>query len=199
MKVKSLIIILFTVVIIQGCDIINQVNQMATFAKCDFRLNTIQNLSLGGVNIQAIKNFSDINLLDAAKLTAALANGSLPLTFTLNVDVKNPNSSSAAMNKLDWILLIDDIEMVRGINNQRVEIGPNGGISTLPLAISTDLKKVLTGKSTDAILNFGFNLAGVGNKPTRVTLKAKPSIMVANQSISYPGYINVNNEFGGKK
>ena len=198
MKTKNVVILLLTIVILNSCDILNQVKQMETFAKCEFRLNTVQNISLAGVYIQNIKKFSDVNLLDAAKITAALAQGSLPLSLTLNVDVKNPNSTTAAMNKLEWILLIDNIEMVRGINNQRVSVSPNGGISTLPLQITTDLKKVLSGKSSEAMLNFGCNLAGVGNRPTRITLKAKPSIMIANKSIAYPGYITVNNEFGSK-
>jgi hypothetical protein len=101
------------------------------------------------------------------------------------------------MNKMEWILLIDNIEMVRGALNQRVTIAPNGGIATLPLQITTDLKSVLQ-KSTNEILNFGFGLAGADNKPARITLKIKPTIMIGNMPITYPGYISVSKDFTSK-
>ncbi len=198
MKSKTILIFVAVFFTLSSCEVFEQFTQMQTFSKCDFKLKTVENLTLAGVNVQNINSFSDVNLLNAAKITAALASGKLPLSLTLNVDVKNPNQSSAAMNKLEWIFLIDDIELVRGITNNRVEIPANGGVATLPLYISTDLKQSLSGKSGDALLNFGFNLAGAGNKPSRISLKAKPSIVVANQTLSYPGYITVNNEFGGR-
>lgn len=195
MKTKKILIFIITILVINSCDILQQVSEIATFSKCEFKLKSIQNISLAGVNMQNIKSFSDIKILDAAKITAAFTGGRLPLEFTLNVDVKNPNSSQASMNKLEWIILIDNIEITRGVSNNRIQIAPNGGVSTFPLHIATDLKKVLSGKSGDTIFNFALNLAGVGNKPTRVTLKAKPTIMVGNIPISYPGYITVNTDF----
>jgi hypothetical protein len=59
-----------------------------------------------------------------------------------------------------------------------------------------DLQKALNGKSADAIINFGMNLAGAGNKPTRFTLQMKPTIIVSGFPITYPGYLNVKTEFG---
>lgn len=183
---------------ISSCDILKQVGEMAQFAKCDFRLSTVENLNLAGVNVQQKKSLNDLNFADAAKLTAAYLGGSLPLNLTLNVQVKNPNAAQASMNKLEWIMLIDGVEMVRGVNQQTINVSPNGGVATLPLQIGVDLKQALSGKSKDAILNFGLNLAGAGNTPTRITLKAKPSIRVANQLIDYPGYLTVDTQFSSR-
>ncbi len=178
-----------------SCDVLQQVAEMAAFTKCQFRLSTVENLSLAGVDVQQKKKLSDLTFTDAARVTSAFATGTLPLSLTLNVQVKNPNAAQASMNKLEWILLIDGIEMVSGVNQNRVNVPANGGVATLPLRISVDLNKALSGKSKDAILNFGFNLAGLGNQPTRITLKAKPSIVVGNQTLDYPGYLSVENEF----
>jgi hypothetical protein len=49
----------------------------------------------------------------------------------------------------------------------------------------------------DQAVNMGLGLSGNGGKPTRVTLKVKPSIMVGQTVVKYPGYIKVNQEFGG--
>jgi hypothetical protein len=172
-----------------------QAGELHTFGKCSFRLSSVEHISLANVNIQNINNFSDINIIDAAKITASVVSGKLLMNFILNVEVKNPNKSKAAMNKLEWILYIDNIEMAKGTLNERIEITSNGGISTLTLFLNFDLIKIFTGSSVYAVMNFGFNLAGIGNKPTRITLKAKPTIFVGNKPIIYPGYIKIRNKF----
>jgi hypothetical protein len=195
---KKLILVLSVLIALASCDVLQQAGQMATLAKCDFRLKTVENTSLAGVNIQRIQHLSDVSLMDAAKITKAYAGSSFPLTFILNVEARNPNAGTASMQKLDWILLIDDIEMANGTNTQPVSIPGNQGTAIIPLQISTDLKKSLSGKSGDAILNFGFNLAGAGNTPSRITLKAKPTITISGFAVSYPGYITVSKEFSSK-
>lgn len=198
-KFLPIALALFSLTLIPGCDVLKQATEMVNLSKCEFRLSSVDQLRLAGVNIQQVHKLSDLNLLDAAKITTAAMSGSaLPLNFTLNVEVKNPNTATAGLSRLDWILLIDDIEMVSGTNEQRVQIPANGGTAMLPLTIGVDLKQVLKGKSGDAIANFGLNLAGAGNKPTRITLKAKPTIMVGSVPVSYPGYLTIQNEFTSK-
>ena len=195
MTYKRLIQLVLVILVANSCDLSRQISEMTAFSKCDFRLHTVENLKLSGVDIQNIKTYSDLNLLDIARISTSFAKGAVPLTFTLNVQIKNPNSATAAMNKMEWILFIDDIEMLQGTSEQRTEIPPNGGISTLPLQINADLMKVLTVESAEAISNFAFNLAGQGNRPSRIMLKIKPTIMVGSIPITYPGYISVRNEF----
>jgi len=101
------------------------------------------------------------------------------------------------MTALDWILLIDDIQMTNGILNQKVNI-PANSTKTVPLNLNFDLAKVLSGKSKDAILNFATNLAGTGNKPTRITLKAKPTINIGNVPVQYAGYLSIKTDYTSK-
>jgi LEA14-like dessication related protein len=188
---------LTTLAFFTSCDVVKQVSQVSNLAKCDFRLGSVQRLTLAGVNIQHVKSISDINMLDAAKLAAAAASEQLPLSCTLNIEARNPNTADAGLTKIDWILLIDDIEMTRGILDQPVTIPANNGTALIPLQINVDLQKALSGKSADAIINFGMNLAGAGEKPTRFTLKMKPSISVNGFPVSYPGYLDIKTEYSG--
>jgi hypothetical protein len=181
-----------------SCDVLQQVSQMATFAKCDFRLESVQQLSLSGVNVQNVKKASDLSLLDYGKLATAVATQQFPLDFTLNLEARNPNTSPASMTKVDWILLIDNIEMTRGSLDKQVTVPSNNGVSIIPMNMRFDLKQVLSGKSADAIINFGMNLAGTGSKPTRFTLQMKPTLSVAGIPVTYPGYINVSTDFTNK-
>ena len=179
-----------------SCDVMQQVSQMNNLTKCDFRLESVQHLNLAGVNVQNVKKVSDLNMLDAANLAAAISSQKFPLDLTLNIEAKNPNTAAAGMSQIDWILLIDDIEMTRGILDQQITIPENNGTAIIPMNMHIDLQQALSGKSAEAVINFGMNLAGAGNKPTRFTLQMKPTITVGGFPIAYPGYLNVKTEFG---
>jgi hypothetical protein len=191
--INTIIVLLISV--FTSCSVFQQTSEIAAFTKCEFRIESARNMKLGGVNIQDKHTLSDLSIMEMTKIAGIIAGGTLPLTFDLNVQIKNPNPGMAAMNKLDWILIIDDIEMTRGILNQRIEIQANN-ITTVPVAMSLDLMKSLSGKSGDALINFALNLAGTGSRPTRIKLKAKPTILVGTTPIEYPGYITIRQEFG---
>lgn len=190
---KSLTLACFTF-ILSSCT---QLQQLQNFAKCEFRLNSVENFRLAGVNIQEISSINQIGIGDVAKLSAAYLGNELPLGLKLNIDARNPNPTSAALSALDWIFLIDDIEMTRGNTNQRIQL-PASQTTTIPLLLNFDLKKVLSGKSQNALINFALNLAGSGDKPTRLALKAKPTIQIGSVNIPYPNYLNIKTDFTSK-
>jgi hypothetical protein len=191
---KSKITIAILLLLMVSCA---QIAELTSLLNCEFRLSSATNIKMAGIDVQNIKSYTDLKLSDGAKLISAVASGTLPLILTLNVEAKNPNAQKAALNKLDWILLIDNIEMTKGTTESRIEIPPNG-TGIFPIQATTDLAKVLTGQSAKSIVNFGLNLAGIGSRPTRITLKAKPTIMVGSSPIVYPGYINIKSEYGSK-
>lgn len=195
MKTNKILIIISVVFTFTACK---QLKELANFAKCEFKIKNIENINLAGINVQQVKTINDINLADAAKLMVAVTQNSFPLQFNLNVDVKNPNPAQASLNKLDWILFIDDIQMVQGTSQNKIQIAPNGGIANYPLTFNFNLKDVLKEKTGQSMINFGMNLAGAGNQPSRVTLKAKPYVSIGNFQIPYPGYITIKNEFTSK-
>jgi len=185
---------LFAFVVTLGCGVMKQIQEAQNFAKCEFKLASVTDIKVAGINFQKVDSKSDLGLTALPKITQAFSSNKLPLTLTLNLDVKNPNTTGAAMNALEWILLIDDVQMVAGSVNDKVDVAANG-VSSLPIKIEIDLKQALSGKSFDSMLNFAFNLAGEGNKPTRFLLKAKPSVNVGSYTLKYPGYIDVQTEF----
>ena len=194
MRFLRLTSIIFTLIVLgTGCKtLMSYVNVV----KCDFRMKSVTDTRLAGVNIQQIKSFSQLNLFQVGNLTKAYLGGNVPLEFLLNIEGKNPNTADATMASFDWILLIDDRQMVSGTNNHEYHIPANGGTETIPLKVSVNLLDVLNNETKDALLNFGFNLADAGNKPTRVGLKLKPTINVGGVPITYPGYIDLGTEFG---
>jgi len=198
MKIALTLIAFFSCMIItNSCGVVQQAQQMTNLVNCDFRISNVQNVKLAGVTIQNVQNIKNLNLTDAARIMAAVAGSSLPLTFLLNIEGKNPNPTSAGMNKLNWILFIDNIQMTTGSLNDRFTFPPNNGTAMIPIQVSINLKQVLQGKSLDVIANFAFNLAGVGNRPTRIMAKIQPTIMIGQTPLTYPGYITINTNFSG--
>ncbi len=185
----SLLIIAF---FYQSCDILQQ---LVTFTKCEFKMNSLSNASLANVQVQNKKSFKDLTFVDAANVTKSLLGGTLPLTFDLNIEVKNPNASAASMQKMEWKAFLDDIQIAEGVMDQKVAIEP-GASQIIPLRVAVDLKKVFNKETKDALINFGFNLADAGGYPTRVKLDIKPTIYVGTFALAYPGYFTLKKEFG---
>lgn len=195
MKTKHMIAALIMTTTLLSC---RQLKEMANFAKCEFRLKSVENIQLAGFNVQQKKSLTDFSVLDAAKLMGAVAQNNFPLQFTLNVDVKNPNPVQASLNKLDWILLIDGIQMVQGTTQNKLQIAPNGGVANYPLLFNINLRDVLKEKTGQSLINFGLNMAGAGNQPTRITLRAKPYVSIGNFQLAYPGYFDIKTEYTSK-
>jgi hypothetical protein len=193
MKPAKIIIFLFIVAVIYpSCDILQQ---FISFTKCEFKMNSLSNASLANVQVQTKKSFSDLNLADAANITRSLIGGKLPLTFDLNIEVKNPNTTAASMQKMEWKAFLDDIEIAAGVMDQKVAIEP-GASQVIPLRVAIDLKQIFNKETKDALINLGFNLADAGGYPTRVKLDIKPTVYVGSFALAYPGYFTLKKDFG---
>ena len=173
----------------------NFLKEISTLGKCEFRVTTLEDPEIAGVDISNIHSFTDLNFVDMGIISSSFLRGDLPLSFTLNVEVRNPNPAMAALNGLEYLAFIDDVEVARGQLDRRIEIPANGGITTIPLRLSTDLIDILKKDSRQALVNFGLNLADAGNRPTRVSIKVKPTILVGAMEINYPGYFTVKHDF----
>ncbi len=190
---------LVLILLFQSCDVAKQAQYSFLLAQCDFRIRSVENVNIAGVMVQNIKSISDLGFADMAKIMAALTSPIVPLTLQLNMEGRNPNDKPAGLNRLEWVLFIDDIQMTTGILERPLTIPANNGIAIIPVQIGLDLKQVLTGKSAEAILRFVMNLAGAGGEPTRFKIKLKPSILIGGMPISYPGYITVKTEYSNNQ
>ena len=173
----------------------NFLKEISTLGKCEFRVTTLEDPEIAGVDVSQIRSFTDLSFVDMGIISASMLKGDLPLSFTLNVEARNPNPAMAALNSLEYLAFIDDVEVARGNLDRRIEIPANGGVTTIPLRLNTDLIDILKKDSRQALVNFGLNLADAGNRPTRVSIKVKPTILVGAMEINYPGYFTVKHDF----
>ena len=194
----SLILALILLFPFHGCKVTEQAKMVSNLVNCDFQIRSVENVNLGGVNFQYVNSISDLGISDMTRLLAIFASPSFPLSLQINIIGRNPNASSAGLNRLEWILFIDDSQMTTGILDKPFVIPANNGTAIIPVAIGMDLKQALKGESAQALINFAMNLAGVGSKASRIKIKIKPTIMIGKSPLTYPGYITVRTEFTGK-
>ena len=193
--IRSRIILLAAfLLLISSCDILRQIGEMQALSKCEFRIHSLTDIYLAGINVSKIQDISDVRPMDIMLLTSALLNNQLPLSFDLNLEVKNPNEQVASLNRLEWMLFIDDMQMLEGAISERF-VTQAGETAMLPVRIGLNLAEILQGEQADKIIDFGLGLAEGSGKTTRVMVKLKPSVMVGQRSVMYPGWIEVRNEF----
>lgn len=190
-KFKKTLIILFVTMGLASCDVLNQVAQMANFANCTFEFNSVNHIQMLGVNLSKGMSKSDLNASQLLSLANALMSKKLPVTFNVNLNVKNPNSMAASMAKMDYIISLNGKEVVSTTLNNSINVPANASnVVTIP--ISTDLFQLFSGESADAIVNLAFKLAGASSNPVNVGIKVKPYITIGNQQLAYPDYISIN-------
>jgi hypothetical protein len=164
-----------------GCDTVNMLN-------CSFEKRNVDNFSFAGIGFDKINSISDINILtDGATILSALSKGTAPITFNLNVEGKNPNKSVAAIEQMDWKVLVDEAEFLGSIT-EKFSI-PAEGTSILPIEIGFDAMSFIDGNTPESIFNLYQNITGKNaSKESNASLKIKPTI----NGFEFPNYITLN-------
>lgn len=195
MKLKLLGLCISVLLTFAGCDTLGSSLMGAyNMTQCEYNYKSISNLTLSGMNLS--KGISAANLPAIISLLNGNAS-SIPLNFTLNMDVKNPNQTAAAFSGLQYIISIDDMEFTTGQVNQSMNIA-SGTSQNLPITIGVDLATLMKNNSKTAVGNIAKNFLGIGSEKSNVTVQLKPTFMVGGTPITSPVYIPVSFSFGGK-
>ncbi|EGK00556.1 MULTISPECIES: LEA type 2 family protein [Dysgonomonas] len=191
---KRILALLLVVTTLVGCDSVQQgLRSTYNLINCEYSYKSITGLTISGMNLS-----NGLSVTSIPKITSILSGTatSIPLNFTLNVNVKNPNESAALLHGLQYIVSVDDIEFTTGSINQTLNIA-SGQTQTLPLTIGVDLAKLMKNNSKDAVTEIAKNFLGIGSKKSNVSLQLKPTFMIGNTPVASPMYIPVNFSFGG--
>lgn len=194
-KIQKIAVILLLTTAFTACDqlaqIANQAAQVANLKNCTFNVNGINNIEMLGINVNKGMSMSDLNAAQVLTVTNSLFNKRLPVTFNVNIDVNNPNSIAASMGQMDYIISLNNKEVVSSTFTKGFNI-PANSKGQISIPITTDLFQLFSGETKDAILNLAFKLAGAKSDPVNLGVKVKPYIKVNNQSLAYPDYITIN-------
>lgn len=195
---KKAIIIFSTILLLHGCDVLQQVGGAYNLSQCKYDYNSIDNIEIAGVNLGKSKSLSIANI---ATLSTILGGGNLqniPFSMTLNLDVLNPNEKAAFLNGLDYEIELNNMEFANGKLNVPLRIDP-GETSVLPLSIGVDLKNLINRYSKDRVSTEMSRFLGISPGETKVSVKLWPNVLIGDVPIKAPTYIPVTFVFGGSK
>ena len=193
---KKLLALLLVITSLAGCSILSE---LTALSKCEFSFHSAQNPVVAGIDVMRIQTYSDLTFLDGQRLVSNILQKKLPFGITANVEVKNPGITTAALNHIEWIAFIDDIQISTGKIDRRIEIPGSGGTALVPIRIESDLFEYLHGDNPKTMLNFALNLVDAGGQPTRLSLKIKPSVYVGSTMVPYPDYFTISKDFSSGK
>jgi hypothetical protein len=179
-----------------SCSVLQDMQQaMVNIARLKFKLAGVSNFELAGVPLAGKASYG---LLDGANLLSAFGKGSLPASFTLQIAAINPNDGTAGTRKsaatlagLDWTLLIDNTRTIDGSITTPLAIPATGEQVIVPLRMNIDLVSFFKDKGYDHILKLALALGGASGSPSRLTLRARPTVQTEFGPISYPGEIDI--------
>ncbi|MGA8263017.1 MAG: hypothetical protein WB779_01095 [Ignavibacteriaceae bacterium] len=196
---KNILFFVLLLVTITGlnCSVLQTITNLS---RLQFKISSTSNVQLAGVSLEGKRSTGDFSSTEVLKLSTAFVRNSLPLTFTINVDAKNPNDgtggyphTNATIVSFPWRLFIDDKQTVTGNIGPDVTVPGTGEATVIPLQVSVDLVQFFKDKGYEGIVNLALNLAGQGTSASKITLYAQPTVSTDLGNIKYPNELKIVN------
>lgn len=195
---KKILLVCFTVVTMMGCGVNKQTQQIKALEKCTYRIKSADNLSVAGADLKSLANNQNINLASLPGLALGLLRRDVPLRARLNMEITNPSGNLAAINQFEYKVLINKQELATGFVDQQVSVSPGQSV-VVPVDVNVNVYQFISNaKVMSEISEFLRGGSGSAERKGLVTLKIRPSFMVGNTLVKYPGFISIDKEVSSK-
>lgn len=198
MKNKYLIIfVLFALIGFSACSVYQT---LVNLSRLQFKLGEVGNFTLNGVNLSNKTRLSDFSASEILRISQAVTSGSLPVSFVLNIQAKNPNNgtggypnTNATIDDFPWRLLINDKETISGGLNNPVTVPGTGEVTVIPLRMNLDLVKFFQNKGYEDLINLALAIGGSKGSSSNLTIYAQPTVSTSLGPIKYPNELRIVN------
>lgn len=193
---KKYILICILALIASSCGISRKIDVLE---KCNYSIKSADSVYLAGKDISKLVKNKTLELSSVPGLALAFFRKNIPLSANVKLSINNPTSKTAAINQFDYIILIKGQELAAGSVDRKISVEP-GATTIIPVQINSNIYSFLSnGKIMEEVVAFmGGSESGSGEKKGLVTIKIRPSFMVGNKLIKYPGYISIDKELSSK-
>lgn len=191
MNKKKIIIISLIAIFITSCGVYNS---LMNLSKLKFKLGAVNNFKVGNIAVSNKSKLSDFGALDVLKLTSEVVSGNFPVTFTVNVLAKNPNSSSKSgtdlsdisLKQFPWTLYINDKQTISGNISDPVQVAAVDNATVIPLQMSLDLMDFFSDGGLNNLIDLALSLGGKSGSSTKIKIVAEPLLGTPLGNMSYP-------------
>ena len=161
----------------------------------DYGIRSLDAGTLAGVPLSGRRGAA---LADDAAIVAAWERGTLPLAFTITLDVTNLGDAPLAIHQLAWSLTADGAEIARGVTTDARTVAP-GATASVPLRATADLRRVFNDRTLAALVEFADRIAGDQETPVAVRLAVTPTVRAASgEAVTFPTPFVVDYQTGGE-
>ncbi len=174
--------------VLAGCATLRQITALR---QVDFSIAGVQDGRLAGVELRRIASYGDLSALEIGRIALAVTRRDVPLEFRVVIRADNPadNRTAATMVRLAWTLLLDDRETIHGVLDTTVTMPP-GQTAYIPLPVRLNLRQFFDGPA-ESLVNLAASVAGLSSRPTRIAIRAVPTIDTPIGPITYPNPITI--------
>ncbi|MFT4604966.1 MAG: hypothetical protein ACI9W4_001705 [Rhodothermales bacterium] len=195
---RSTLVLSAALIVLMGASGCQTLQQISALKSVDFAIDRVNQVNLAGVNLDNIRTYGDLNIMDATRLIAAVSRGELPLSLTVNLAATNPadNPVTARMVGMDWKLLLDENETISGNFNDPRDLPPGVRVG-IPIQVELNLVQFFE-RSAQDLFELVTAISGDRGAPKRISLRARPTISTPIGPIRYPNEITIiSREVGG--
>jgi hypothetical protein len=194
---KTLYLVLFLLLALPNwsCSVYQT---LINVSRLKFKLDQINNFMISGVSVSNKSQLKDFSAIEILKISSSFAQGKMPVSFTINVQAKNPNDgtggykrTNATINSFPWRLLIDDKETISGNISSPVTVPGTGEITAIPIQLNIDLMTFFKDRGYESLINLALNIGGNKNSASNVALLARPTVNTSIGNITYPGELKI--------
>jgi hypothetical protein len=195
---NKLLSICLLAVTLWSCGINKQTQQIKALEKCTYKIASADQITIAGTDVRSILEKENINLGSLPGLALGVLRKDIPMRAKLNLEITNPTGDLASINEFEYKILINQAEIATGFVNQQVMVKP-GQTTLVPVDINANVFPFLSNsKVMDEVARFFKAGRGGAEQKGIVTLKIKPSFMVGNTLVKYPGFITIDKEVSSK-
>jgi hypothetical protein len=195
---KKLYVYVFIMLLtVSGCSVYQS---LVNLSRLQFKLGNVNGFALNGVSLSGKSRLSDFSSIEILRISQAVANGSLPVSFVLNVQAKNPNdgtggypNTKATITDFPWRLLINGNETISGGLKNQVSVPGTGEVSIIPIQMNLDLVKFFQNKGYEDLINLALAIGGNSGSSSNLTLYARPVVSTSIGPIQYPEELRIVN------
>jgi len=181
-----------------SCGINKQAQQIKALEKCTYKIASADQITIAGTDVRSILEKDNINIGSLPGLALGFLRKDIPMRAKINLEINNPTGDLASINEFEYKILINQAEIATGFVNQQVVVQP-GKSTVVPVDINANVFPFLSNsKVMDEVARFFKASQGGAEQKGIVTLKIKPSFMVGNSLVKYPGFITIDKEVSSK-
>jgi len=178
---KKLVVVCMLSIVFCGCD---GVDELVNMLNCKFEVQSIENFTFAGVLFDELDSLEDISDADMAIIDEAIAAENAPVHFILNILGTNPNDVIASVEKLQWIMAVDGLDVAEGVVTKRFTI-PAQETNILSLDVDANVMSIYNDSIVENVYSLYQDI--INGHTSIATLKIKPTV----NETEFPNYITL--------